>query len=70
MPVAMVIRPVSFVSRSGILAAMMTVALTACSAGEADPGWAGSVDTLATGQVVVRNPATPLWTDSDRWSVV
>ena len=70
MPVAMVIRPASFVSTCGILAAVLTVALTACSAGEADPGWAGSVDTLATGQVVVRNPATPMWTDTDRWSVV
>jgi len=44
--------------------------LAACSTGEADPGWAGSVDTLATGQVVVRNPATGIWADADRWSVV
>ena len=69
MPTAMVIRPASFVSHPGILA-LLTIGLAACSAGEADPGWAGSVDTLATGQVVVRNPATPMWTDSDHWSVV
>ncbi|MBK5097454.1 MAG: hypothetical protein JJE01_06705, partial [Gemmatimonadetes bacterium] len=66
----MVVRPDSFIPRFRTLAAAMTVALSACSTGEADPGWAGSVDTLATGQVVVMNPAAPLWTDADRWSVV
>ena len=70
MPVAMVVPRDSFIPRFRTLAAAMTVALSACSTGEADPGWAGSVDTLATGQVVVMNPATPLWTDADRWSVV
>ena len=70
MPVAMVAHPVSFISRFRAFAALATVALAACSVGEADPGWAGSVDTLATGQVVVRNPATPMWMDADRWSVV
>lgn len=32
--------------------------------------WAGTIDTLATGQVVVHNPATPLWSDGEAWELV
>ena len=70
MPDVMPVRPKPLIERLRGFAIALTVALAACSTGEADPGWAGSVDTLATGQVVVRNPATGVWTDADRWSVV
>lgn len=70
MPVTMIELTAPSVSPLTGLAVGMVIALTACSTGEADPGWAGSVDTLATGQVVVRNPSTGIWTDEDRWSVV
>ncbi|HEX2166207.1 MAG TPA: 6-bladed beta-propeller [Longimicrobiales bacterium] len=46
-------------------------ALAACDGGT--PGttaWAGTVDTIQSGQVVVTNPATPLWGEGDAWTVV
>jgi hypothetical protein len=70
MSAAVIVNPETIVARFPAFAIALTVALSACSAGDAEVGWAGSVDTLATGQVVVMNPAEPLWTDADRWSVV
>lgn len=32
-------------------------------------GWAGSIDTLPSGVVVVSNPATPLWSHSEQWRI-
>jgi len=32
--------------------------------------WAGTVDTLVSGQVIVTNPATPLWAPGSGWRVV
>lgn len=43
--------------------------LTAAACRPADPGWAGTVDTLPTGQVLVRNPATALWPAGAEWRV-
>jgi hypothetical protein len=48
--------------------AVAAVIFSACgdtrrSAGE----WAGQVDTLASGRLVVRNPATPLWDSTEAW---
>jgi hypothetical protein len=37
--------------------------------GEAEPSWAGTIDTLASGQVVVTNTADPLWTPEATWRV-
>ncbi len=49
-------------------AAALGVGLAGC--GEAaGGGWAGTVDTLASGGVVVNNPAAGLWTDAERWTV-
>lgn len=50
-------------------ALLASAAVLACD----DPGsseWAGTIDTLATGQLVVRNPATPLWPEAGRWQLV
>lgn len=52
-----------------LLVALVPV-LWGCAAESAGSTWAGSIDTLATGQIVVRNPNAELWTDETRWSVV
>lgn len=50
----------------GLLSIPILAAVAAC--GDAGSrGWAGTVDTLATGQVVVRNPATGLWPEGTGW---
>ncbi|MGH7502651.1 MAG: 6-bladed beta-propeller [Longimicrobiales bacterium] len=42
-----------------------------CSAGEGRTArWEGSVDTLASGQIVVHNTASPLWSAETAWQVV
>jgi hypothetical protein len=42
--------------------------LAACGDANRRPGeWAGQVDTLASGTIVVRNPATPLWDSTRAW---
>jgi streptogramin lyase len=46
--------------------------LAACGAAD-DRGtsrWAGTIDTLASGQIVVTNPATPSWAPGSEWRVV
>ena len=35
--------------------------------GASDGGWAGSIDTLANGRVVVRNLDIPLWDEGEAW---
>lgn len=40
------------------------------TADEGARGWAGSVDTLASGQIVVRNTAQPIWRAGEEWQVV
>lgn len=50
-------------------ATAVTIA-TACASGEAATDrWQGTIDTLASGQIVVHNPATPIWTEETRWTV-
>ncbi|MDX1675503.1 MAG: hypothetical protein R3314_11970 [Longimicrobiales bacterium] len=44
----------------------VAVSVAACGDGSTRE-WAGTVDTLATGQVVVRNPATGLWPEGAAW---
>ena len=46
------------------------VGLLAACAGEAGPEWAGTIDTLPGGQVVVTNPETGVWSDTLPWQVV
>jgi len=45
--------------------------LAACDS-DADQGsasWAGTIDTLPSGQIVVANPVEPLWGEAERWTV-
>jgi len=51
-----------------LLLILATAAATS-SCGDAPAAWAGTVDTLATGQVVVRNPRAPLWPEGHEWSL-
>ncbi len=53
------------------LTATLTLLLTACGSGsDAAPGWSGTVDTLPSGEIVVRNTIDPLWTPEQAWRVV
>lgn len=38
--------------------------------GRASSAWSGTIDTLPSGQIVVSNPATPVWREGDEWRVV
>jgi hypothetical protein len=51
-------------------AAALTLATSGCTPEAAGSSWAGTVDTLASGQVVVRNPDVELWDDHSRWRMV
>lgn len=52
-----------------LIATLLLLAAAAC--GDAGgPGWAGSVDTLSSGQVVVSNPDAPLWAEGREWRLV
>jgi hypothetical protein len=45
--------------------------LGGCDAGVGDPArWAGTMDTLPSGQVVVHNPTTAIWRAGEEWRVV
>lgn len=50
------------------LAALYAVSLlAACGGGEAGGRWAGTVDTVPGGTVVVRNPAEGMWGEGEGW---
>ncbi|MCL4865870.1 MAG: hypothetical protein KJZ47_08250, partial [Gemmatimonadales bacterium] len=51
------------------VAVILVAGLVACG-GSAGPEWAGTIDTLPGGQVVVTNPATGIWGDTLPWQVV
>lgn len=53
------------------LAWFAPLALAACSpeAGARTASWTGTIDTLASGRVVVVNPSEPLWKEGERWTV-
>ncbi|HEX7052241.1 MAG TPA: 6-bladed beta-propeller [Longimicrobiales bacterium] len=40
------------------------------SAGRGGAGWLGTIDTLPSGQVVVANPADPIWPEGGEWRVI
>ncbi len=44
--------------------------LFGCGDARSGPRWQGTVDTLPNGQVVVRNPAVPIWLPGSEWQVV
>ena len=51
-----------------LFVAAAAAGLVTAGCGDAGSGtWAGTIDTLATGQVVVHNPASPAWTEDERW---
>ena len=59
-------------ARPLVLAPALPLLLTACGSSGSDPasGWSGTMDTLSSGEVVVRNTGDPLWTPEERWRVV
>lgn len=59
-----------FDRRSAVLGAaapILAASLSGCGGGTPPDDWAGSVDTLASGQVVVHNPAEPIWAEGGEW---
>lgn len=55
----------------GLLLAVVAAASVACSTADTAPGtgWAGTIDTLANGAVVVRNPDVPTWDSAATWRI-
>lgn len=54
-----------------LVVAACLLALPACDLGaDRAARWAGTIDTLASGQVVVHNPASPVWQPGEDWRVV
>lgn len=49
--------------------AVLTAACGASDGGSTGP-WAGTVDTLPSGHIVVQNPDAPLWRPGEEWQVV
>lgn len=54
------------------LALMVVLCSTSCRPGNFEAGnvWSGTMDTLATGEIVVRNTDEPLWDQADVWQLV
>ena len=53
------------------LAPTLTLLIAACGSGSDAAGtWSGTVDTLPSGEIVVRNTDDPLWTPEGAWQVV
>lgn len=55
-------------ARAGVAFLVCTAALACGDSGSTD--WAGTIDTLSTGQLVVRNPKTPIWSEAERWRLI
>ena len=60
--------------RPNVATAILLLACLAAACGPGDSSaverWAGSIDTLPGGQVVVSNPGTPAWVEGEEWEVV
>ena len=54
------------------LALTVTLLSTGCGSTDSDSGeaWSGTIDTLATGEIVVRNTGGPVWSTEEAWQVV
>ena len=52
--------------------AALAVSLSGCGSSSASGGgdWAGTIDTLASGQIVVANTAEPIWPAGSEWQVI
>jgi len=55
-------------TRAAVLICVAAIS-TGCDRNTSGGGWAGSVDTLPSGTVVIRNPAGGLWVEGDGWQV-
>ena len=57
---------------SWIPAVTIAFCITCCRPGSLDvnEAWNGTIDTLASGELVVRNTEEPLWDEADTWQVV
>ena len=57
---------------SWTLAVTIALCITCCRPGnfEANEAWSGTIDTLASGELVVRNTDEPLWDEADMWQFV
>jgi len=56
--------------RSSCVLFFSAVVLGACTGGESDHAWTGTVDTLASGIEVVTNPAHGIWRAGEEWRIV
>lgn len=55
----------------GLLAFATLPVLAACGTpGEATARWTGTMDTLPSGEIVVHNPAEPMWAPGEEWRMV
>lgn len=56
----------------GTLALTITLLSTGCGSTDTDPGevWSGTMDTLASGEIIVRNTGGPVWSPEEAWQVV
>jgi hypothetical protein len=54
------------------LALTLTLLGTGCGSASTDSseGWPGTIDTLASGEIIVRNTDEPLWSSEETWRVV
>ena len=57
---------------SWTLAVTVAFCITGCRPGSFDvsEAWSGTIDTLASGEIVVRNTDEPLWDEADAWQFV
>ena len=62
------LRPFALALRPLALAPVLPLLLAACGS-DANPRWSGTMDTLSSGEVVVRNADDGLWTPEEAWRV-
>jgi hypothetical protein len=48
---------------------LLLAVVVACSSAESGGRWAGTIDTLPSGAVVVRNPETGIWDSASAWRI-
>lgn len=52
-----------------ILAAILLVTGCRTTTSDTNDDWSGTIDTLASGEITIRNTSEPLWTPKDVWKV-
>ncbi|MXY07971.1 MAG: hypothetical protein F4Y61_04915, partial [Rhodothermaceae bacterium] len=50
----------------------ITLLSIGCGSTDSDSGeaWSGTIDTLASGEIIVRNTGEPVWSTEEAWQVV